>query len=94
MKNGNDLLLHHGSSLVYKTQRRAAHTALLSVPRADAGLKYTYFETAKFLHALVTQPELCNSSQAIWKGIKRYTYSNVLLAGLWNGHSGRQRPCH
>lgn len=48
---------------------------MTSVSRADAGLPYLHFETAKFLHEVANDAALASDSVGLFNSIGRYTYS-------------------
>ena len=53
------------------------HAGFTSVPRADAGLVYLYYETAKFIAEIVKKPEEGLSRERLFQMIGRYTYSTI-----------------
>ncbi|KAL3451426.1 cytochrome P450 [Aspergillus insuetus] len=73
--NQLNLLLLHGSDPRWKNQRRVINSYLTSVPRADAGLPFLHYETARFLHDITNNPEIGLDGTRILKSIARYTYS-------------------
>lgn len=48
---------------------------MTSITRADAGLPYLHFKTAKFLHEVANDPALAASSGRLFHSVGRYTYS-------------------
>lgn len=48
---------------------------MTSVPRADAGVAYLHFETAKFLKQVANDDALAGSSVQLLNEIGQYTYS-------------------
>ncbi|KAL4733871.1 cytochrome P450 [Aspergillus similis] len=73
--NQLNVLLLHGSDPRWKTQRRVINTYLTSVPRADAGLPFLHYETARFLHDIANTPDASLDGTWILRSIGRYTYS-------------------
>ncbi|KAL3484193.1 cytochrome P450 [Aspergillus germanicus] len=73
--NQLNVLLLHGSDPRWKNQRRVINSYLTSVPRADAGLPFLHYETARFLHDITNNPEIGLDGTRILKSIARYTYS-------------------
>ncbi|KAF9888125.1 hypothetical protein FE257_009261 [Aspergillus nanangensis] len=74
--NRLNVLLLDASDPRWKQQRRAIHGGLTSIPKADAGLPFLHFESAKFLYEVSNNPDLGQSSISVFKGIARYTYSS------------------
>ncbi|KAH8812203.1 cytochrome P450 [Xylogone sp. PMI_703] len=70
-----NLLFLNASDPRWRNQRRAINSRLTSVSRADAGLPFLNFETAKFLHVIANNPEEGLSCKRIMRLIARYTYS-------------------
>ncbi|KAB8269240.1 cytochrome P450 [Aspergillus minisclerotigenes] len=56
-------------------RRRVMNSYLASVPRADAGLPFLHFETARFLHDITNNPHAGQDGTQILRLIARYTYS-------------------
>ncbi|OGE47464.1 hypothetical protein PENARI_c043G11509 [Penicillium arizonense] len=73
--NQLNVLLLHGSDPRWKTQRRVINAYLTSVPRADAGLPFLHYETARFLYDITNSPETDLDGTRILRSIARYTYS-------------------
>ncbi|KAH7392848.1 cytochrome P450 [Pyrenochaeta sp. MPI-SDFR-AT-0127] len=70
-----NVLLLPASHPRWKHQRKVILQGMTSVSRADAGLPYLHYETAKFLHQVVNDASLANSSVSLFNAIGRYTYS-------------------
>ncbi|KAJ4359532.1 uncharacterized protein N0V89_000087 [Didymosphaeria variabile] len=70
-----NVLLLNASHPRWKQQRKAILQGMTSVPRADAGLEYLHFETAKFLKQVANDNRLAGDSVGLFNGIGRYTYS-------------------
>ncbi|KAL2794585.1 cytochrome P450 [Aspergillus keveii] len=73
--NQLNVLLLHGSDPRWKNQRRVINSYLTSVPRADSGLPFLHYETARFLYDITNNPENGLDGTRILKSIARYTYS-------------------
>ncbi|KAE8343343.1 hypothetical protein BDV24DRAFT_161389 [Aspergillus arachidicola] len=73
--NQLNVLLLHGSDPRWKNQRRVINSYLTSVPRADAGLPFLHYETAKFLHDITNNSQAGQDGTQILRLIARYTYS-------------------
>ncbi|KAL2811621.1 cytochrome P450 [Aspergillus granulosus] len=73
--NQLNVLLLNGSNPRWKNQRRVINSYLTSVPRADAGLPYLHYETARFLHDITNNPDAGQDRTRILRLIARYTYS-------------------
>ncbi|KAK5081205.1 hypothetical protein LTR05_007999 [Lithohypha guttulata] len=74
--NGMNLLLLDGDHPRWKHQRKVTHNYLTSVPRADAGLPFLHFESAKFLHRVASEADItAMSGWKLYRSILRYTYS-------------------
>ncbi|KAH6613088.1 cytochrome P450 [Boeremia exigua] len=71
-----NVLLLSASHPRWKQQRKTILQGLTSVPRADAGIKYLHYETAKFLHQVANDSQLANNSVDLFNEIGRYTYSS------------------
>ncbi|KAF3047192.1 hypothetical protein E8E12_011599 [Didymella heteroderae] len=70
-----NVLLLNASHLRWKQQRKVILQGMTNVPRADAGVPYLHFETAKFLNQVVNDNTLANNSVELFNQIGRYTYS-------------------
>lgn len=75
MCNKLNVLFLDGSDPRWKFQRKVIHSALTSIPRADAGIPFLHYETAKFLDEVLHDPDAGTASQELWAPIQRYTYS-------------------
>ena len=74
--NKMNVLLLDGDDPRWKHQRKVVHSYLTSVPRADAGLPFSHFESVKFLHQMVQEESLADiSGWKLYRRILRYTYS-------------------
>ncbi|USP80423.1 cytochrome P450 [Curvularia clavata] len=73
--NEKNVLLLSASHSRWKHQRKVILQGMTSVSRAEAGLPYLHFETAKFLHEVANNSTLAASSTALFNSIGRYTYS-------------------
>tara|TARA_R110002003_G_scaffold1048_15_gene22277 strand:+ start:18553 stop:20196 length:1644 start_codon:yes stop_codon:yes gene_type:complete len=73
--NGKNVLLLPASNPVWKLQRKVILQGMTSVPRADAGLPYLHYETAKFLKDVASNERLATSSVNLFNEVGRYTYS-------------------
>lgn len=73
--NQKNVLLLNASHPRWKQQRKVILQGMTSVPRADAGLKYLHFETAKFLKQVANDDRLATDSVSLFNEIGRYTYS-------------------
>ncbi|KAF1927809.1 cytochrome P450 [Didymella exigua CBS 183.55] len=70
-----NVLLLNASHLRWKQQRKVILQGMTSVPRADAGIEYLHFETAKFLKQVANDYDLASDSVGLFNEIGRYTYS-------------------
>lgn len=70
-----NVLLLNASHPRWKQQRKVILQGMTSVPRADAGVAYLHFETAKFLKQVANDDALARDSVGLFNGIGRYTYS-------------------
>lgn len=70
-----NVLLLSASEPRWKHQRKVILQGMTSVPRADAGLPYLHYETAKFLQEVANDSLLASSSVDLFNSIGRYTYS-------------------
>ena len=70
-----NVLLLNASHPRWKQQRKVILQGMTSVPRADAGLEYLHFETAKFVKQVANDSQLAESSVGLFNEIGRYTYS-------------------
>jgi cytochrome P450 len=75
MTGGWNVLLLKGSDPRWRNQRKIVHSHITSISRADAGVPYVEYETAKFLHQVVQQPEASLTGWQLYKLILRYNYS-------------------
>jgi cytochrome P450 len=73
--NQKNVLLLNASHPRWKQQRRMILQGMTSVPRADAGLGYLHFETAKFMKQVANDSKLASNSIGLFNAIGRYTYS-------------------
>lgn len=74
--NQLNLLLLQADDPRWKHQRKITHNYLASVPRADAGLPYLYFESAKFLYQMSHEVDSTQiSGWKLYRRLLRYTYS-------------------
>ncbi|KAI5212373.1 cytochrome P450 [Aureobasidium subglaciale] len=73
--NQLNVLLLNASDPRWKHQRKVIHSGLTSIPRADAGLPYLHYETAKFMQELASNPTIGRESKELYSAIGRYTYS-------------------
>lgn len=73
--NHKNLLLLSASHPRWKHHRKVVFQGMTSVPRADAGLEYLHFETAKFLEQVAGNDQLAGDSVELFNEIGRYTYS-------------------
>lgn len=74
--NRLNLLLLHADDPRWKHQRKITHSYLTSVPRADAGLPFLHFESAKFLYQMTQEDDVSSvSGWKLYRRILRYTYS-------------------
>lgn len=70
-----NVLLLNASHPRWKQQRKVILQGMTSVPRADAGLEYLHFETAKFLKQVANDDKLAADSVGLFNEVGRYTYS-------------------
>jgi cytochrome P450 len=70
-----NVLLLNASHPRWKQQRKVILQGMTSVPRADAGIEYLHFETAKFLKQVANDQKLAGNSVELFNAIGRYTYS-------------------
>ncbi|KAJ5631592.1 cytochrome P450 [Penicillium longicatenatum] len=70
-----NVLLLNASEPRWKNQRRIIHSCMTSVPKADAGLEFLHFESAKFLNEIASAGQKEKSSSKLWDSLSRYTYS-------------------
>ncbi|KAF2854958.1 cytochrome P450 [Plenodomus tracheiphilus IPT5] len=70
-----NVLLLSASEPRWKHQRKVILQGMTSVARADAGIPYLHYETAKFVHEVANDPALASSSVGLFNSIGRYTYS-------------------
>ncbi|KAJ4309594.1 hypothetical protein N0V94_008858 [Neodidymelliopsis sp. IMI 364377] len=70
-----NVLLLNASHPRWKQQRKVILQGMTSVPRADAGIEYLHFETAKFLKQVANDEKLAGNSVGLFNEIGRYTYS-------------------
>jgi cytochrome P450 len=70
-----NVLLLNASHPRWKQQRRVILQGMTSVLRADAGVAYLHFETAKFLKQVASDDVLARNSAGLFNEIGRYTYS-------------------
>ncbi|OAG07382.1 cytochrome P450 [Paraphaeosphaeria sporulosa] len=70
-----NVLLLNASHPRWKHQRKVILQGMTSVPRADAGLEYLHFETAKFMKQVANNDKLAGDSVGLFNEIGRYTYS-------------------
>ena len=70
-----NVLLLNASHPRWKRQRKMILQGMTSVPRADAGLEYLHFETAKFVKQVANDSKLASNSVGLFNAIGRYTYS-------------------
>lgn len=70
-----NVLLLNASHPRWKQQRKVILQGMTSVPRADAGIEYLHFETAKFLKQVANDDKLGSDSVRLFNEIGRYTYS-------------------
>ncbi|KAH7089851.1 cytochrome P450 [Paraphoma chrysanthemicola] len=70
-----NVLLLNASHPTWKLQRKVILQGMTSVARADAGLPYLHYETAKFLKDVASNDKLAKSSVDLFNEIGRYTYS-------------------
>ncbi|KAF9692856.1 hypothetical protein EKO04_009251 [Ascochyta lentis] len=70
-----NVLLLNASHPRWKHQRKVILQGMTSVPRANAGLEYLHFETAKFLKQVANDNKLAGDSVGLFNEIGRYTYS-------------------
>ncbi|KAL1591639.1 hypothetical protein SLS60_011637 [Paraconiothyrium brasiliense] len=70
-----NVLLLNASHPRWKQQRKVILQGMTSIPRADAGLEYLHFETAKFLKQVANDNRLAGDSVGLFNEIGRYTYS-------------------
>ncbi|KAJ9655954.1 hypothetical protein H2198_005302 [Neophaeococcomyces mojaviensis] len=74
--NKLNVLLLSGDHPRWKHQRKVTHNYLTSLPRADAGLPYLHFESAKFLYQMASEADTSAvSGWKLYRRILRYTYS-------------------
>ncbi|KAG9628843.1 cytochrome P450, partial [Aureobasidium melanogenum] len=73
--NQLNVLLLNASNPRWKHQRKVIHSGLTSIPRADAGLPFLHYETAKFMQELANNPTIGRESKELFGAIGRYTYS-------------------
>ncbi|KAJ4983179.1 hypothetical protein SVAN01_11322 [Stagonosporopsis vannaccii] len=73
--NQKNVLLLNASHPRWKQQRKVILQGMTSIPRADAGLKYLHYETAKFLQQVANSSKLACDSVGLFNEIGRYTYS-------------------
>lgn len=74
--NRLNVLLLDGDDPRWKHQRKVTHNYLTSVPRADAGLPFLHFESAKFLRDMAGEANVASiSGWMLYRRILRYTYS-------------------
>lgn len=73
--NQENVLLLSASHPRWKHQRKVILQGMTSVTRADAGLDYLHFETAKFLKQVAGNDDLAGNSVQLFNEIGRYTYS-------------------
>ncbi|OAL52704.1 cytochrome P450 [Pyrenochaeta sp. DS3sAY3a] len=73
--NEKNVLLLPASNPMWKLQRKVILQGMTSVSRADAGLPYLHYETAKFLKDVAGSEQLAFSSVGLFNEIGRYTYS-------------------
>jgi len=77
--NRLNVLLLNGSDPRWKHQRKVIHAGLTSIPRADAGLPFLHYETARFLKEVADDPTAGTEGQVLWPSIGRYTYSTFAM---------------
>lgn len=70
-----NVLLLNTSHPRWKQQRKVILQGMTSVSRADAGIAYLHFETAKFLKQVADDDVLARNSVGLFHEIGRYTYS-------------------
>lgn len=70
-----NVLLLSASHPRWKHQRKVILQCMTSVSRANAGLPFLHYETAKFLYQAANDPSLASSSVGLFQWIGRYTYS-------------------
>lgn len=74
--NQLNVLLLDGDHPRWKHQRKVTHNYLTSVSRADAGLPFLHYESAKFLHDMAGEADVTAvSGWKLYRRILRYTYS-------------------
>jgi cytochrome P450 len=73
--NRLNVLLLNASDPRWKHQRKVIHSGLTGIPRADAGLPFLHYETAKFMQELANNPTIGCESKELFAAIGRYTYS-------------------
>lgn len=71
-----NVLLLNGDHSRWKHQRKVTHNYLTSIARADAGLPFLNFESAKFLYQMAQEKNSREiSGWKLYRRILRYTYS-------------------
>lgn len=76
MCNELNVLLLPATHPRWKHQRKITHNYLASVSRADAGLPYLHFESAKFLHQMACEADSAQIlGWQLYQRLLRYTYS-------------------
>ncbi|KAJ9654515.1 hypothetical protein H2198_006458 [Neophaeococcomyces mojaviensis] len=73
--NRLNVLLLDADDPRWKHQRKVTHNYLTSIPRADAGLPFLHFESAKFLYQMAHESDSEISGWKLYRRILRYTYS-------------------
>ncbi|KAF2994211.1 hypothetical protein E8E14_000798 [Neopestalotiopsis sp. 37M] len=82
MTNCWNVLFLQASDQRWKHQRKITHSELTSPARADAGLPFMYYETAKFIYETSIDQDAGTDQQNLWAQIGRYTYSTFALQTL------------
>ncbi|KAJ9094968.1 hypothetical protein QFC21_005760 [Naganishia friedmannii] len=74
-----NVLLLSASHPRWKNQRKMINAMVTSPAAADSALPLNNFETARFLHAVITDPLANTAEQNVWAKLKRYQYSLFAL---------------
>lgn len=74
--NRLNMLLLQADHPRWKHHRKITHNYLASIPRANAGLPYLHFESAKFLHQISQEVDSTQiSGWKLYRSLLRYTFS-------------------